>query len=664
MQSSSSSIARHSLRWLVITCICLITFWASSALAQEPIAAYPILPTGYHSIKVFDSQSRFVGRLLPEKRYWVSIDRIPLFLQKAIVAVEDARFYEHGGVDLRGIARAAVKNVVKGRMAEGGSTITQQLVKNKYLSSEKTLDRKVNEGLMALEFEKKYSKKQILEMYLNEIYYGNGAWGIAQAARIYFDKGPEELTDIECSFLAGIPKNPGRYNPLGKPADVARRRSIVLQRMVDVGALSSSQLRQQTSHTAAPVPPNRAPWYLALVQAKLVERYGPAVFEQGGLEVTTAMDLGLQLKAEQIVHDGVTKLSPQLQGALVALDPASGNLLAAVGGTNYLKGGFNRALQAKRQPGSSIKPLIYAAALEGGVTAASLWSDAAVSYPQGNGESWTPRNYDGKYHGTMTLRQALASSNNVIAVKLLETIGIPAFTELAAKNGLALHGNNLSLALGTEEVTLHDLVLAYAPFATGGVRTEPRSILRIYETYRNSWFENTTSSSQALSPATAFITTSMLKDVLTSGTARGLKKFSQKYPAAGKTGTTDDYHDAWFVGYTPHLVAGVWVGHDQPRSGGKGFTGGAVAAPIWERFMRQALAGKPATDFVRPDSVISVVIDPTSALLATPACPVKREEFFAAGTEPDDYCPMHGVEPDAAPIATPPSPSPAPVPKP
>ncbi|MDK9716544.1 MAG: PBP1A family penicillin-binding protein [Trichlorobacter sp.] len=637
--------------------------FAPVAQAYESIAAYPILPAGYHSIKVFDSQSRFVGRLLPEKRYWVTIDRIPLFLQKAIVAVEDARFYEHGGVDLRGIARAAVKNVAKGRLAEGGSTITQQLVKNKYLSSEKSLDRKVNEGLMALELEKKYSKKQILEMYLNEIYYGNGAWGIAQAARIYFDKAPEELTDIECSFLAGIPKNPGRYNPLGKPVDVARRRSIVLQRMVDVGVLSSSQLRQQTSHTVAPVPPNQAPWYLALVHAKLVERYGPAVFEQGGLEVTSAMDLGLQLKAEQILHDSVVKLSPQLQGALVAVDPVSGNLVAAVGGTSYLKGGFNRAIQAKRQPGSSIKPLIYAAALEQGVTAASLWNDVAVSYPQGAGESWTPHNYDGKSHGIMTLRQALASSNNVIAVKLLETIGIPAFTEVAAKNGLALHGNNLSLALGTEEVTLHDLVLAYAPFATGGVRTEPRSILRIYETYRKVWFENTTSSSQALSPATAFITTSMLKDVLMSGTARGLKKFSQKYPAAGKTGTTNDYHDAWFIGYTPQLVAGVWVGHDQPKSGGKGFTGGAVAAPIWERFMRQALVGKPATDFVRPDSVVSVTIDPTNVLLATPVCPVKREEFFASGTEPDDYCPMHGGEPAAAPPNIPPPPQ-VPVPKP
>ncbi len=649
------------IRYLLL--IGLVVLLAAPLQAQEPLGAYPHLPTGYRSIKVFDHQSRFVGRLLPDKRYWVSIDRIPLFLQQAVVAVEDARFYEHGGVDLRGIARAAIKNVVKRRLAEGGSTITQQLIKNKYLSSEKSLDRKVNEGLMALELEKKYTKKQILEMYLNEIYYGNGAWGIAQAARIYFDKAPEELTDIECSFLAGIPKNPGRYNPLGKPVDVAKRRSIVLQRMVDVGVLSSSQLRQQTSQTVAPVPPNQAPWYLALVHAKLVERYGPAVFEQGGLEVTSAMDLGLQLKAEQILHDSVVKLSPQLQGALVAVEPTTGNLVAAVGGTSYVKGGFNRALQAKRQPGSSIKPLIYAAALEQGVTAASLWNDVAVSYSQGAGESWTPHNYDGKAHGNLTLRQALASSNNVIAVKLLETIGIPAFTELAAKNGLALHGNNLSLALGTEEVTLHDLVLAYAPFATGGVRTEPRAILRIYETYRKVWFENTTSSSQALSPATAFITTSMLKDVLTSGTARGLKKFSQKYPAAGKTGTTNDYRDAWFVGYTPQLVAGVWVGHDQPRPGGKGFTGGAVAAPIWERFMRQALAGKPATDFVRPDSVVSVTIDPTNTLLATAACPVKREEFFAAGTEPDDYCPMHGGEPDAAPAATPAAP-PAPAPKP
>ncbi|NTU60242.1 MAG: penicillin-binding protein, partial [Deltaproteobacteria bacterium] len=293
----------------------LLLFLASSlraASAQEPIASYPPLPTGYVSIKVFDSRGLFVGRLLPEKRYWVSIDRIPAFLQKAVVAVEDARFYEHGGIDVRGIARALMKDAMSGRLAEGGSTITQQLIKNKYLTMEKTLDRKLEEARLAIEFEKKYSKRQILEMYLNEIYYGNGAWGIAQAARLYFDKTPEELTDAECSLLAGVPKSPATYNPLGKPANVTRRRDVVLKRMADLGIISKTQQQSLRDHPPAVLRANQAPYYLAHVRSKLIERYGPTVLEEGGLEVTAALDLKLQKQAETVMQEGVRKLSPDL----------------------------------------------------------------------------------------------------------------------------------------------------------------------------------------------------------------------------------------------------------------------------------------------------------------------------------------------------------------
>lgn len=629
------------IRYLLLTG--LFALLAAPLQAQEPLGAYPHLPTGYRSIKVFDHQSRFVGRLLPEKRYWVSIDRIPLFLQQAVVAVEDARFYEHGGVDLRGIARAAIKNVVKGRLAEGGSTITQQLIKNKYLSAEKTFDRKVNEGLLALELEKKYSKKQILEMYLNEIYYGNGAWGIAQAARIYFDKNPEELNEVECALLAGIPKNPGRYNPLAKTVEVARRRAIVLQRMVETGVLSQRQLQQLQKKTVAPVPPNRALWYLALVRSTLQERYGAGVIEQGGLEVTAALDLPLQLQAEQVIREGVPRLDPQLQGALVAIDPHNGHLLAAAGGTDYLKAPFNRALQGRRQPGSAFKPFIYAAALEQGMTVADTWDDTPVSYAGLAGSSWTPGNYDGKRHGSLTLRQALSSSNNVIAVKLLDRLGLQAVAELSARAGLGLQLRDLSVALGSEEVSLHDLTLAYTPFANNGLRPEPRSIIRIYDVYRKNWAEAPPQqATTVMSPATAFLMTDMLKDVLLSGTAKGLHRFAGQYPLAGKTGTTNDYRDAWFIGYSPTLVTGVWVGHDQPRPGGRGFTGGAVAAPLWERFMRQALAGKPAVPFAMPDTVLSLSIDPATGQLATPDCPVRQQELFGVGTEPAQYCSRHG----------------------
>jgi len=624
----------------------LAALLVSPVLAQEEIATYPPLPAGYTSIRVFDSQGRFVGRILPEKRYWVPIDRIPAFLQKAVVAVEDSRFYEHGGIDVRGIARALVKDVVKGKLAEGGSTITQQLIKNRYLSNEKTIDRKFKEGLMAVEFEQKYTKKQILEMYFNEIYYGNGAWGIAQAARLYFDKNPEELTDAECALLAGVQKNPSRYNPLGKPANVTARRDVVLKRMVDLKMITPRQQAYLRTHPPTFTQPNQAAQYLAHVRSRLVERYGQEIVEQGGLEVTAALDLNLQKLAEQAVRDGVSRFSPQLQGALFCLDTGTGDVVAVVGGVDFAKSPYDRAFTAKRQPGSSIKPLIYAAALEKGITASSIWSDAPVAYNRGNGEAWKPQNYEGKEYGDLTLRQALAYSNNVITVKLLETIGVPYFVDFAGRVGLPLQAqNDLSVALGTEEVTLRDLVMAYSPFASGGSRPEPRMIIRIYDRTRRTWTENPPAVTPVLSPATAFVTTQLMKDVMVYGTAKGLRKFSQERPSAGKTGTTNDYRDAWFVGYTPQMVTGVWVGYDKPKPGGRGFTGGAVAAPIWERFMRKAMADKPAADFPKPDTVVAVFIDPATGYLATTACPEKREEFYIPGTEPTELCPRHPGDP-------------------
>ena len=632
-----------------LVAVLLLFVLLSPAAAQENFATYPPLPPGYTSIKVFDNQKHFVGRILPEKRYWVSIDRIPVFLQQGVVAVEDARFYEHGGIDFRGIARALVKDVVKRRFAEGGSTITQQLIKNRYLTGEKTFERKFEEARLAMEFEEKYSKKQILEMYFNEIYYGNGAWGIAQAARLYFDKNPEELTEAECAMLAGVQKNPARYNPLGKAAHVTGRRDMVLKRMVDLNMITPKQRKTLRAHPPVVVKSGQAPQYLALVRSRLIERYGAEIVEQGGLEVTAALDLSLQKQAEQALREGVKRVSPELQGALLSLDLATGDVLAAVGGVDAAQSGFNRAFSARRQPGSTIKPLIYAAALDKGITADSIWDDSPAAYNRGNGELWTPQNYGNEQYGKITLRQALAYSNNIIAVKLLDAVGVPFFVDFAGKMGLALHGENgLSLALGTDEVTLNDLVLSYTPLATGGMRSEARVIIRVYDSKRRTWLENPATSTPVLSPGVAYVTTQMLKDVMTYGTAKNLKKFSQTHPSAGKTGTTDDYRDAWFVGYTPQVITGVWVGYDKPRPGGKGFTGGAVAAPIWERFMRKAVASKPVVDFIRPDTAVSVEIDPETGFLATPDCPKKRDEFYIAGTEPNEYCAKHEIkdEPD------------------
>jgi 1A family penicillin-binding protein len=616
------------------------------AQAQEPALRYPLLPPRYSSIKVFDVKGRFVGRILPEKRYSVPIERIPVFLQNALVAIEDARFYEHSGIDLKGIARALVKDVIKGRMAEGGSTITQQLIKNKYLSQEKTLQRKVKEGLLAMEYERKYSKKKILEMYFNEVFFGNGAWGLAQAALLYFDKNPDELNEAECALLAGIPKAPTRYNPLGEPTKVRDRRNLVLRRMVELQMISSAQGGKLMAGPVSIVKSGEAPYFLDHIRQKLAERYGPETLEQGGLEVTTPLDLDLQRLAERVISEGVRRLAPDLQGALLCLDPATGDVLAAVGGVDFKKSPYNRAFYAKRQPGSALKPLIYAAALNAGQTAGSLWDDTPVSYNKGNGEKWTPLNYEKKLYGEISLRRALALSSNIITVKLLDRIGVPHFLEYAARLGLSLRSpNDLSLALGTEDLSLSELVLAYAPLANQGNRVEPRIILRLYDRNRQIWLENPPVVLPAIAPAEAYVITQMLKDVLLYGTAKSIAGFARERPAAGKTGTTDDYRDTWFVGYTPQLLAGVWVGYDRSRPGGRGFTGGAICAPLWARFMQGALRDKPVMEFTRPPEVVSAWIDVQSNALANPRCPQKQEEFYLSGTEPTVRCPLHDGEP-------------------
>lgn len=631
--------------------LCLLCLWmvtltcVPGAGAEDDYATYPPLPTAYRSIKVYDNHGRFVGRLLPEKRYWTPLSRIPSFLQQAVVAVEDARFYEHGGIDVRGIARALVKDVMKRSLVEGGSTITQQLIKNRYLTGEKTLDRKVKEGFMAVEFEKKYSKAQILEMYFNEIYFGNGAWGIAAAARLYFDKNPEELNDAECLLLAGVPKNPGRYNPAAAEAAVSGRRDVVLKRMEDLKLVTPKRKEALRTQRVTVTPRGKAPFYLNHIRSKLIERYGAEVLEEGGMEVTAALDLDLQQLAERTLREGMKGRDPELQGALVSLDPLTGDVLAAVGGIDFEKSSYNRAFFAKRQPGSAIKPLIYAAAIEMGYTAGTLWDDTLRSYPRGDGSVWTPRNYGGEKFGRLSLRQALAHSNNVITVKLLDSLGVDNFLEFAGRLGLPLRSrHDLSLALGTEEVTLVELLQAYAPFANGGLRPAPRTILRIVDRRRGAVTESEATLVPVLDAGTAYITTRMLQDVLSYGTAKSLAAFSRQRPAAGKTGTTDDYRDAWFIGYTPQLITGVWVGYDQPRPGGKGFTGGGLCAPLWERFMRSALAKAEVIDFVQPAEVVSATIDPTSGYLATTACLEVGSEVYLAGSEPDLLCPDHPGE--------------------
>ncbi|BDU78092.1 transglycosylase domain-containing protein [Mesoterricola sediminis] len=629
-----------------------LLFLAVTAWGQDPIARFPQLPPGTASITVMDRQGRFVGRIQPSRRTWVTLDRIPAFLRQALLAVEDARFYEHGGIDLKGIARALVRDVTHGRMAEGGSTITQQLIKNRFLSNERTLDRKLQEARMAMDFEKKYSKDQILEMYFNEIYFGNGAWGLAQAARLYFDKNPEALTEAECLLLAGVPKNPGRYNPLGKPADVALRRDVVLKRLEELGYVSAARKQDFWRHPAAVQPLPQAPSYLAQVRAQLATELGEDAVERGGLEVFAALDLELQKAAERTLREGVKRLSPDLQGALVALDPLTGDVLAAVGDAEGQARSLNRAFTSRRQPGSAIKPLLYATAVDQGLTATSRWNDDPVAYPGAGGRPWKPRNFAGEHLEDPTLAEALAHSSNVVAVKVLDRVGLPAFVEAAGRMGLPLRAaNGLSLALGTSEVTLKDLVQAYTPLANPGNLAQARTILRTHDLRTGAWVEHAPSVQAVFNPAACFVTAWMMQDVLLHGTAKALRTFAQEHPCAGKTGTTEDQQDAWFVGFTPHLAAGVWVGFDRPRPGGRGFTGGAVAAPIWERFMRKAVGHAEPEPFQAPEGAVQVTVDPASGQVATDACPATAEAWFVAGTEPQTPCPLHAPQaPETQPV--------------
>src|SRR5664280_1213268 len=335
---------RAVIRILTIMGLFLLLVSGTTVQAQEKMATYPTFTPGYISIKVFDNQSRFVGRILPEKRYWASIDQIPIFLQNALVAIEDSRFYEHGGIDPRGVGCAPVKEVNKWKMGEGGSTITQQLIKNKYFSGKKNIGRKIKEGILAIEYESKYSKKQILEMYFNEVYFGNGAWGIVQAARLYFDKYPLELTEAECALLAGVPKSPSRYNPLGKATVTRDRKNLVLKRMAELKMITRSREKKMRVQPIAVVKPGEAQYYLSHIRNKLIERYGAEIIEQGGLDVTTAMDLNLQRLAERVLRKGVGRISLQLQGALLSLDPHTGDILAVAGGTDFKRSPYNLSL--------------------------------------------------------------------------------------------------------------------------------------------------------------------------------------------------------------------------------------------------------------------------------------------------------------------------------
>jgi penicillin-binding protein 1A len=594
------------------------------AYSQDlPVVPGPDNLTPSLATKIYDINGQLITQLAVENRTLVHLDQVPKNLVNAIIALEDRRFMSHWGVDPWGILRAAAVNLKAGRTIEGGSTLTQQLAKNLFLTREKKFSRKIKEALLSLQIERRFTKQEILEMYFNQVYFGNGAYGVEAAARTYFGKHASELSLSECALLAGIPRSPNKNNPIDDLKQATYRRDTALSSMLEVGSITKEEHDAALAEPVAvfQADPVVAAYFVDMVRQQLETTYGTNAVYKGGLSVYTTLDLRMQDLAQRAsekgAHDADIKAAPflehdfrltekpVLQVAFLAMDPRTGHIRAMVGGRDFKRYQFNRATQASRQPGSSFKPFVYTAAIEAGFTPADIIDDSPVVYRDAHGADWKPENFDKEFKGPVTLRRALYESRNVVTVKLLEKIGAGVAANMALRMGITTKLNrDLSMGLGTSEVTLLEMVNAYCTLANQGVHVEPVSILSVRDAAGKLLEEAQPHATEALSPAVAYVVTSMLQDVIDRGTASTLRT-TQHFTriAAGKTGTTSDFSDAWFLGYTPDLVAGCWFGYDQRRRIGKLLTGGLIAAPVWAEFMDGALAGVPDKPFPVPQGV-------------------------------------------------------------
>jgi penicillin-binding protein 1A len=562
------------------------------------------------------------------------------------------------------------------RSTQGGSTITQQLARNLFLTHERTLSRKLKEIALAIEIERNYSKDQILEMYFNQIYFGEGAYGVDAASKTYFNKPVHELTLPECALLAGLPANPSVYSPRRRAAAAKARRAKVLRNMLVTHSISQVEFDNAVAAPLGVTPVrysnDRAPYFVEMVRLHLDERLGSNAVYEGGLRVYTTLDMDLQQIAERALEKDLGDLeselrlkatrasyivpavdamhasqsTPYLQGALVAVDPHTGAIRALVGGRDWNHSNFNRATQALRQAGSAFKPFVYTAAIDNGFHPTDIIVDEPVSFPAGDGSLYQPANYDRTFRGPVTLRYALQQSINIPAVKLLRKVGTSLVSSYARRMGIKSPiGQNLSMALGSSEVTLLELTSAYAVLANRGIRNDPLFILRVEDRNGTVLEKNTPRPVEVLSEETAAVMTSMLESVMDHGTGYPARLRGFSNPAAGKTGTMDDYMDAWFEGYIPSLVCGVWVGFDQKKTIGPGMSGARAALPVWSDFMLDATRGRPIEDFASPVGTTTRQVCAETGLLATDACPNVTTEMFSEGSEPAEYCNVHPGKP-------------------
>jgi penicillin-binding protein 1A len=682
---------------------------------------------------LYDDQGKPFASFYEQRRILVPLDKIPRFLREAIIAVEDSRFYQHYGLDPVGITRALWSNLNCLCLAEGGSTITQQLAKVLFFTPKKSLARKFKEALLVMRIERDLPKDRILELYFNQIYFGHGAYGIEAAAQTHFNKLVGQLNLAEAAMLAGLPRAPNSYSPILHPERARRRRHHVLQRMVQERFITAEQAEAATKlpFTTATFAKgnNLAPYFVEYVRQYLEDKFGTHAVYHSGLQVYTTIKLKMQeaaalalrsglqklkkrkdvrpqtsLTAEgspasqepkvgetlQVTVTGVTdvllelqvgeyrgeipfeeftrtglpefharlkpgdqipvrvvkrdenrievalELEPEVEGAFLVLDPRDGAIKAMVGGYDFQRSKFNRAIQARRQPGSAFKPFVYATAFDMGLTPASIFEDSPVSYPMVIEDEifeWTPGNYDRKFRGPVTLRQGLEKSINIVAVKLIEQIGVEPVIQMARRLGIKSHLRpEFGLALGASEVSLLEMVSAYGVFATGGHRAEPYAIKKVLDSkgvVLKEWFPEP---QLVLKPEIAFVLTHVLQGVVERGTGKRAKVLER--PIAAKTGTTDKASDVWFIGYTPSLVAGVWIGYDIKRSLGPYATSSQLAVPIWIDFARASLHEAPLEYFQVPEGVVPVFANYRTGNPTTLNDPDAIQEYFIQGTEP------------------------------
>src|SRR5215212_4761295 len=627
--------------------------------------------------KLYAADGRFIAELGLERRTLLKIDQIPPLVRNAFVMTEDKRFYRHSGVDWMRVPGALWTDIKARSFAEGFSTITMQLARNIFperLTREKSPVRKLKEIKVARAIEQKYSKDRILELYLNQIALGNQSFGVETASQRYFGKSARDLNVAEAATLAGLPKAPERYNPRRSPERAIQRRNTVIEVMRDNGAISDADASLAKAYPLQLARRSEAgdvaPYFVEWVRQQLEQQFGQRLYEQG-LKVYTTLDVDLQSAAERALENQLKAVesgrygayphrsyeahmasasertgeqtspnSPYLQGAFIAMDPRTGAVRALVGGRDFDDSKFNRATQALRQPGSTFKPIVYASAVQNGRPASYMIDDSPLSLPQADGSTWSPQNYDGKFEGLMFMRRALYMSRNVPTIKLGMELGPSTVIEMARKFGISTPIPPYpSIYIGAADVYPIEMVAAYSAFATLGTRAAPTGIVRVENAKGDIIWEPTPARAPVMSPEEAWLMVSMMKDVVQRGTAAGSVGSQFRIPAGGKTGTTNDGADVWFIGYTSDLVAGVWMGMDKPKKIKSNAQGGILAAPAWTAFMREVYRRKPASpDWPRPDGIVERQIDMTSGELWAPGCGPAMTDYFLAGTDPIATC--------------------------